>query len=58
MLDSQMVRKPENKGPTQPLKLQPVPQPHHQQQQQQNAIGQQRESVKEKVLCMLMSSLI
>ena len=57
MLDSQMVRKPENKGPTQPLKLQPVPQPH-QQQQQQNAIGQQRESVKEKVLCMLMSCLI
>lgn len=53
-----MVRKPENKGPTQPLKLQPVPQPHQQQQQQQNAIGQQRESVKEKVLCMLMSCLI
>ena len=58
MLDSQMVRKPENKGQTQPLKLQPVPQPHQQHQQQQNAIGQQRESVKEKVLCMLMSSLI
>ena len=49
MLDSQMVRKPENKGQTQPLKLQPVPQPHNQQQQQQNALGQQRESVKEKV---------
>ena len=61
MLDSQMVRKPDNSKANQPLKLQPVPQQHNsqppqqqqqqQQQQPQGTVGQQKESVKEKVKC-------